>query len=86
MNRKGLDVYCIVLYCICIPLQSVFFLLYNATLFVTIASCRAEILSYISRWWGPVVELRYCRICGGVRKNVPNLAHQNIWDTVLIKP
>ncbi len=36
------DVYCIVLYCI--QLQSLFFRLYNDTLFVTIFSSRAEIL------------------------------------------
>ncbi len=39
----------------CIPLQWMFFLLYNATLFVLITSCSAEILAL----WG-----------GGVRKEI----------------
>ena len=42
----------------CIPLQSTFFLLYNATLFVTIASCRAEILAV----WSGGVRKEMCHI------------------------
>ncbi len=34
----------------CIPLQSVVFLLYNPTLIITIARCRAEILSLLGGW------------------------------------